>query len=75
MIFRRKGWLRKRFDEQLMKDLLSLKEAWSRQKNLVEKSVEPSPEVLFDLQVAEAKYFYLLREAKKRSVKAGAFEK
>lgn len=68
MIFRRKGWLRKEFNERLIEDLLQLKEQWNRQKKLVEKSVEPSPEVLYELKIAEAKYFFLLKEAKKRRV-------
>ena len=75
MLLKRKGWLRKRYNEQLMQDLLSLKEEWSRQKSLVEKSVEPSPEVLFDLHVVEAKYFYLLKEAKKRRLSTHHFSK
>jgi len=68
LIFRRKGWLRKEFNERLIEDLLQLKEQWNRQKKLVEKSVEPSPEVLYELKIAEAKYFFLLKEAKKRRV-------
>lgn len=75
MFFRRKGWLRKEYNERLMKALLQLKEDWNRQKDLVEKSVEPSPEVLYDLKLAEAKYFFLLREAKQRQVTIRKFEK
>lgn len=68
MFFRRKGWLRKEFNERLIQDLFQLKDRWNRQKRLVEKSVEPSPEVLYELKLAEAKYFFLLKEAKKRHV-------
>ncbi|MFP9072080.1 YaaL family protein, partial [Enterococcus faecalis] len=39
------------------------------QKKLVEKSLEPSAEVLYELKVAEAKYFFYLREAKQRNLK------
>jgi hypothetical protein len=69
MFFRRKGRLRREFDENLLDVLDCLKNEWARQKALVDKSVEPSLEVLAHLYLAEAKYFYVLKEAKKRSVK------
>ncbi|WP_243293077.1 YaaL family protein [Bacillus sp. FJAT-47783] len=74
MLFRQKGWLKKKYNEQLMKTIIQLKEDWNRKRDLVEKSVEPSPEVLYDLKLAEAKYFFLLREAKKRQVTIKKFE-
>lgn len=43
---------------------------WEK-KQLIEKSVEPSDKVIFDLKIAEAKYLFLLREAKKRKVTIG----
>jgi hypothetical protein len=45
-----------------------MKDEWGRQKQLVDKSVEPSPEILYQLKVAQSKYFFLLREAKKRNI-------
>jgi Protein of unknown function (DUF2508) len=69
MFFRRKGRLRREFDENLLGLLDSLKQEWTRQKNLVDKSVEPSLEVIAHLYLTEAKYFYVLKEAKKRPVK------
>jgi hypothetical protein len=71
MLFRRNGWLRTQYDQQLIQNLLNMKQEWNRQKQLIEKSVEPSPQVLFELKVAEAKYFFLLKEAKKRNIKIG----
>ncbi|MGM7724825.1 YaaL family protein [uncultured Metabacillus sp.] len=71
MLFRRKGWLRNQYDQQLIQNLLDLKQEWNRQKQLIEKSVEPSSQVLYELKVAEAKYFFLLKEAKKRNIKIG----
>jgi hypothetical protein len=71
MLFRRKGWLRTQYDQQLIQNLLNMKSEWNRQKQLIEKSVEPSPQVLYELKVAEAKYFFLLKEAKKRNIKIG----
>ncbi|MBZ5753171.1 MULTISPECIES: YaaL family protein [Metabacillus] len=71
MLFRRKGWLRSQYDQQLIQNLLDLKEEWNRQKQLVDKSVEPSTQVLYELKIAEMKYFFLLKEAKIRNIKMG----
>lgn len=48
-----------------------MKNEWNRQKQLIDNSVEPSSQVLYELKVAEAKYFFLLKEAKKRNIKMG----
>ncbi|CCU58343.1 YaaL family protein [Bacillus subtilis] len=69
MGFLRKKTLRREFDEKLTEQLFKQKEEWNRQKKLVEKSLEPSAEVLYELKVAEAKYFFYLREAKQRNLK------
>jgi hypothetical protein len=71
LLFRRKGWLRSQYDQQLIQNLLDLKEEWNRQKQLVDKSVEPSTQVLYELKIAEMKYFFLLKEAKIRNIKMG----
>jgi len=69
MFFRRKGWLRKEFDEKLLKQLDQFKEHWNRQKTLVEKSFDPSDQFICSAKIEEAKYFYLIREAKARNTK------
>ncbi|MCY7962268.1 YaaL family protein [Bacillus inaquosorum] len=69
MGFLRKKTLRREFDEKLTEQFFKQKEEWNRQKKLVEKSLEPSAEVLYELKVAEAKYFFYLREAKQRNLK------
>ncbi|GCD84627.1 YaaL family protein [Parageobacillus thermoglucosidasius] len=68
MLWRRKGWLKKQFDLKLIEQLQAVRDEWYGQKQLIEKSVEPSEEVLMTLHVAEAKYFFLMREAKYRRV-------
>jgi hypothetical protein len=73
MLFRRKGWLRNQYDQLLLENLLSTKNEWNRQKQLVDKSVEPSSEVLYELKLAEAKYFFLFKEAKKRNITIGKY--
>jgi hypothetical protein len=68
MFFRKKGKLRNEFDEQLLGQLNSLKDEWYNQKRLLEKSFDPSAEVLAQTKLAEAKYFYLFKEAKARKI-------
>ncbi len=68
MLFRRKGWLRKEFNEKLLDKVYDLREVWTNQKTLVEKSFDPSAEILTQAKLAEAKYFFLFREVKKRNI-------
>lgn len=71
MFFRQKGKLRKVTDQKLWNSLSELKAEWMNNKIIIEKSVEPSEELLNYLKISEAKYFYLVREAKIRHLKAG----
>ncbi|MGG6433030.1 YaaL family protein [Anoxybacillus sp. D401a] len=71
MFWKRKGWLRKQFNDQLIERLQHYRDEWMDKKELIEKSVEPSEKVIFDLKIAEAKYLFLLREAKKRKASIG----
>ncbi|QTN01650.1 DUF2508 family protein [Sediminibacillus dalangtanensis] len=57
-------------DEQLLDDIFKSKEEWKSIKSIIERSVEPSEHGIYELTVAEAKYFYLLREARVRKVSA-----
>lgn len=70
MFFRRKGKLRRETDQKLWDSLNDLKEEWMRNKLLVEKSIDPNVHLLNDLKTSEAKYFYLVREAKVRNLSA-----
>lgn len=69
MFFRRKSWLRDEFDEKLINGLHSCKENWQQQKQLLDKSFDPSEEVICEMKLAEAKYFFLLKEAKHRNIR------
>lgn len=68
MFFRKKGWLRKEFDEKLLVQINEIRAEWSNQKALVAKSFDPSEEILNETKITDAKYFYLLREAKNRQI-------
>ncbi|WP_242300393.1 YaaL family protein [Bacillus cereus group sp. BfR-BA-01321] len=69
MFFQKKGKLRKEYDDKLIVLLEKVKNEWLRQKRMVEQSVEPPQDVICSLKIAEAKYFFLLKEAKRRPVK------
>jgi len=71
MLFRKKDKLKKEFDQNLLNQLELLKAEWMRQKSLIEKSIDPSDEVLNELKVVESKYFFLIREAKNRKISIG----
>ncbi len=68
MLFRRKGWLRKEYDEALLKEIAVLKREWPNHKRLLEKCVEPTDEMILETKMAEVKYFSLFKEAKYRNV-------
>ncbi|MDC3417761.1 YaaL family protein [Aquibacillus salsiterrae] len=61
---------KKHVDQQLLDEIFQLKDEWMSLKSIIDRSFEPSETGLHDLAVAEAKYFYLLREARKRKVSA-----
>ncbi|MEH7119685.1 YaaL family protein [Neobacillus vireti] len=69
MFFQRKGRLRKEYDEKLLVQLNRYKNQWQQEKLLLERSFDPSEEVICQTKIAEAKYIFLLREAKQRQVK------
>ncbi|CEG29523.1 YaaL family protein [Bacillus sp. B-jedd] len=68
MFFRRKGRLRNEFDEKFLDILEIVKSDRQQQKTLLDKSFDPSEEVICQAKLAEAKYFFLLKEAKHRKI-------
>ncbi len=68
MFFKQKGKLRKEFNQQLIKNLETTKDEWKKQKDMIKRCVEPSEEILFQFKISEAKYLFLIREAKSRKV-------
>ncbi|UQZ75198.1 DUF2508 domain-containing protein [Niallia circulans] len=68
MFFRKKGKLRKEFDEKLLVQFSHLKKEWLNDKNLLDKSFDPSDEVISGAKLSEAKYFFLFKEAKQRKI-------
>lgn len=71
MFFRRKGKLRNENNQKLVQQLEDIKRSWLNQKSLLEKSLDPSEDAIIQMKIAEIKYFYLFKEAKRRKVTAG----
>lgn len=68
MLFRRKGRLKREFNDKLMQQMDQVKIEWTNKKKLVERSFDPSREFIAEAKLAEAKYFFLFREAKERKI-------
>jgi hypothetical protein len=68
MLFRRKGWLRKEYDEKLFLKINELKKDLNHHNNLIEKSFDPYGEIQIQSKILSAKYLLLLKEAKKRNI-------
>ncbi|MFB7142556.1 MULTISPECIES: YaaL family protein [unclassified Bacillus (in: firmicutes)] len=67
--FRKKnGKLRKEFDEKLVDKLHNYKDTYLSQVELMERSVDPPDDLLIHIKIYQAKYFFLLKEAKARNV-------
>jgi hypothetical protein len=68
MLFRRKGRLRAESNEKFLNLLNEIRADWRQQKDLLNKSFDPSEEVICQTKLAEARYFLLLKEAKYRKI-------
>ncbi|KIL53757.1 hypothetical protein KP77_00180 [Jeotgalibacillus alimentarius] len=68
MLFRKKGKLKKEYDERLIHLMQQTREDWQQQKNLSDLSFEKSPQMIAEEKMAEARYFYLFKEARHRKI-------
>lgn len=57
-------------DRQLLDALYTVEQEWKQISSIVEKSIEPSMDGKFREAVAQTKYLYLLREARRRNLNA-----
>lgn len=60
----KKGRVRRRVNQSLLETTERLREDWLRQKRAVENSIDPDETVLYELRLAEARYLFLLKEAR-----------
>ncbi|MCM2676478.1 YaaL family protein [Shouchella plakortidis] len=66
MFFRKKGKLRMEENERLLNHIEVTKERYDNQRQLIEHSVDPSEDVISRMKLTEAKYSFLIREARIR---------
>ena len=66
MLFRKKGRIREKENEHLISLLEKVKGELETQKSFLLKSVEPPQAIYLQMKLTEAKYLFLLREARIR---------
>ncbi|OIJ16231.1 hypothetical protein BKP35_04455 [Anaerobacillus arseniciselenatis] len=71
MLFRKKGKIRKAEDDRLIAHIDELKAKLMNQKQLVQNSVDPPEDVIYNMKLTEAKYLFLLKEARNRKTSMG----
>ena len=57
-------------EEQLLDTIIILKNEWQQIQSIVEKSIEPTDTSIHKQSLAQAKYLFLLREARHRKLNA-----
>ncbi|PAF17327.1 hypothetical protein CHH69_08670 [Terribacillus saccharophilus] len=57
-------------DKELLTDIFKMKNDWVSIQSIIERSVDASEMGQYDLQVAQAKYLFMLREARYRNLSA-----
>lgn len=57
-------------DQELLDSIFTLEREWKQIRSIVEKSIEPMETSLCKKSIAEAKYLYLLFEARHRKISA-----
>ncbi|HLS60351.1 MAG TPA: YaaL family protein [Virgibacillus sp.] len=60
-------------DQQLLDTIYKVQREWQQIESFVENSVEPSNEIIYTQNLAQAKYLFLLREARHRNVNASRY--
>lgn len=59
---------KKEIDKQLLEEIFRLKNEWTNLKSIMDRSFDTTERGRQELSVIEAKYFYLLREARHRKI-------
>ena len=65
-MFGRKRKLKKEFDDRLRSLMMETKEEWEQAREIEKYLNDYDQEVIVRRKIAESKYFYLFKEAKKR---------
>lgn len=68
-LFKKKYRLRRDYDASLLNLMSTLMEEWESAKRFEKASVEKNPYLKARTKLAEAKFFYLFKEARRRNLK------
>lgn len=60
-------------DEQLLDSIFTLEQEWKQIRMLLEKSIDPIDSSVYLESIAQAKYLYLLCEARHRKISASRY--
>ncbi|MEW9675331.1 YaaL family protein [Lentibacillus sp. L22] len=61
---------KKDIDEELLDAIFTLEREWKQIRSLIERSIDPMESSILRENLAQAKYLYLLREARHRKISA-----
>lgn len=61
-------------DEQLLDAIFNLEREWKQIQAVVERSIEPTEDSVQELRLAQAKYMFLLKEARHRNLNALSYK-
>ena len=67
-MFRKKGKLRKEYNQKLIDSMERAKQEWFQHRSLVNLSIDYNEDLICQTKLAEAKYFFLFKEVKKRQI-------
>ncbi|RDI36627.1 uncharacterized protein DUF2508 [Falsibacillus pallidus] len=67
-MFRKKGKLRKEYNQKLIDSMEKAKQDWFQHRSLVNLSADYNEELICQTKLAEAKYFFLFKEVKHRNI-------
>lgn len=70
----RKRAKKREVDEHLLDTIFKLKHEWQQIQSIVEKSIEPADSSVYQQNLAQAKYLFLLREARHRNLSARRYD-
>lgn len=69
MLFKKKGKLKKEYDQKLLSQIDEMRTKWLNQKNIWEKSFDINENLEYKVKISKLKYYYLFKEAKVRNIK------
>lgn len=67
--------MKRSVDEQLLDSIFTIEREWKQIQSIVEKSIEPTEGGYFKQNISQAKYLFLLREARRRKISAIRYNK